>query len=87
MPILLFMMGSSLVFPNSSAGALTPFPKIAGTAGALFGFMQILGGAGSSSLVALSHDQNQLPIAIAFIITALLSILIFRLFNLNAPLP
>lgn len=87
MPILLFMMGSSLVFPNSSAGALTPFPKIAGTAGALFGFMQILGGAGSSSLVALSHDQNQLPIAIAFIMTALLSILIFRLFNLNAPLP
>ncbi|STY28356.1 multidrug resistance protein [Legionella wadsworthii] len=37
MPILLFMMGSSLVFPNSSAGALTPFPKIAGTAGVLFG--------------------------------------------------
>lgn len=84
-PILIFMMGSSLVFPNSSAGALTPFPKIAGTAGALFGFMQILGGAGASSLVALSHDQNQLPIAIAFIITALLSILIFRVFNLNAP--
>ena len=79
------MMGSSLVFPNSSAGALTPFPKIAGTAGALFGFMQILGGAGASSLIALSHDQNQLPIAITFIITALLSILIFRFFNLNAP--
>ncbi|KTD67565.1 multidrug effflux MFS transporter [Legionella shakespearei] len=77
-PILLFMMGSSLVFPNSSAGALTPFPKIAGTAGALFGFVQILGGAISSSIVALSHDKNQLPIAIAFIITALLSILSFR---------
>lgn len=86
-PILLFMIGSSLVFPNSSAGALTPFPKIAGTAGALFGFMQILGGACSSSLVALSHDENQLPIAIAFIITALLSTLIFRIFNLNASLP
>lgn len=84
-PILLFMMGSSLVFPNSSAGALTPFPKIAGTAGALFGFMQILGGAGASSLIALCHSQNQLPISIAFIITALLSILIFRVFNLNAP--
>ncbi|MCE0722606.1 Bcr/CflA family drug resistance efflux transporter [Legionella sp. PC1000] len=83
MPILLFMMGSSLVFPNSSAGALTPFPKIAGTAGALFGFMQILGGAGSSSLVALSQDQNQLPIAIPFIMTALLSILIFHFFKHN----
>lgn len=80
-PILLFMLGSSLVFPNSSAGALTPFPKIAGTAGALFGFMQILGGAGSSSLIALYHGENQLPIAIALITTTLLSILIFNLYK------
>lgn len=80
-PILLFMMGSSLVFPNSSAGALTPFPKIAGMAGALFGFVQILGGAISSSAVALAQDENQFPIAIAFIITALLSMLVFRVFK------
>ncbi|WP_133127272.1 multidrug effflux MFS transporter [Legionella nagasakiensis] len=76
-PILLFMMGSSLIFPNSSAGALMPFPKIAGTAGALFGFMQIFGGALSSSIMALLHDQTQLPLAIAFISMALLSILVF----------
>jgi hypothetical protein len=80
-PIILFMMGSSLVFPNSSAGALTPFPKIAGMAGALFGFVQILGGALSSTAVALAQDENQLPIAIAFIITALLSMIVFRIFK------
>jgi Bcr/CflA subfamily drug resistance transporter len=80
-PILLFMMGASLVFPNSSAGALTPFPKIAGMAGAVFGFVQILGGAVSSSVVALAQDENQFPIAIAFIITALLSMLVFRVFK------
>jgi DHA1 family bicyclomycin/chloramphenicol resistance-like MFS transporter/DHA1 family 2-module integral membrane pump EmrD-like MFS transporter len=80
-PIIIFMMGSSLVFPNSSAGALTPFPKIAGMAGALFGFIQILGGALSSSIIALTPNENQLPIAITFLITALLSLLILRIFK------
>ncbi|QBR84057.1 Bcr/CflA family efflux MFS transporter [Legionella israelensis] len=80
-PILIFMFGSSLVFPNSSAGALTPFPKIAGTAGAIFGFMQISGGAISSSIIATSHDENQLPMAALFIITSVLSILVFQLFK------
>lgn len=80
-PIILFMMGAGLVFPNSSAGALIPFPKIAGMAGALFGFVQILGGIISSSAIALAQDENQFPIAIAFITTALLSVLIFRVFK------
>ena len=80
-PIVFFMTGSALVFPNSSAGALTPFPKIAGMAGALFGFIQILGGALSSSSIALVQDENQLPMAIAFILIALLSMLVFRGFN------
>lgn len=81
MPILFFMVGSSLVFPNSSAGALNAFPKIAGTAGAIFGFTQVLGGVISSSAVALAHDSSQLPIAIAFIIASLLSILVSYIFQ------
>jgi Bcr/CflA subfamily drug resistance transporter len=79
LPVLLFMLGSSLVFPNSSAGALIPFPKIAGTAGAIYGFIQILGGAISSSLMSLLEDQNQLPIAIAFIACSIISIMVFNL--------
>ncbi|MCR9192415.1 MAG: multidrug effflux MFS transporter [Gammaproteobacteria bacterium] len=83
MPIILFMLGSSLVFPNASTGSLTPFPKIAGMAGAFFGFIQVLGGTISSTIIALAHDENQFPIAIAFIITALLSMLGFRVFTSN----
>ncbi|STX29527.1 multidrug resistance protein, MFS superfamily [Legionella beliardensis] len=78
-PIIIFMFGSSLVFPNSSTGALIPFPKIAGTAGAVFGFMQILGGAFASGLIAFFHDENQLPMAIAFLLTSVLSIILFYL--------
>lgn len=77
-PIMLFMLGSSFVFPNAFAGALRSFHNIAGTAAALFGFLQIVGGVISSSLLAISHDDNQLPIAIALTISATLSCLIFR---------
>lgn len=76
-PIGIYMLGSSLVFPNSSAGAFGPFHKIAGTAGALFGFMQILGGAAASGIIGIVHDNNQLPMAIAFVTTALLSFIFF----------
>lgn len=80
-PICFFMMGSSLVFPNSSAGAFTPFAKIAGTAAAIFGFMQVLGGVISSGLLALSHDNHVLPMASALIIAALGGMMVFRIFR------
>lgn len=71
------MIGSSLIFPNASAGALSPFPKIAGTAGYIFGFLQILGGALSSALISLSKEENQPPMGIALLITAILAMWIF----------
>ncbi|MBX3708921.1 MAG: multidrug effflux MFS transporter [Gammaproteobacteria bacterium] len=39
-PILLFYFGSTFIWPNAFAIAFTPFGKIAGYAGALYGFMQ-----------------------------------------------
>lgn len=80
-PIFLFMTGASLVFPNASAGALTPFPKLAGTAGALFGFTQTFGGILSSGSIAILPEENQLPMAFAFIIIALLSFMVFYTFQ------
>ncbi len=79
LPIMVYMMGSSLVFPNSSAGAFGPFAKIAGSAGAVFGFMQVLGGVVSSSVISMMHDDNQLPMAMAFIVSASMAAVIFLL--------
>ncbi len=76
-PVIIYMLGASLIFPNSSAGAFVPFAHIAGTAGAVFGCMQIAGGAISSSLLAIIHDENQQPMALAFIISALITLIIF----------
>lgn len=83
-PIIIFMMGTSMLFPNASASALTPFPKIAGMAGTLFGFMQILGGAISSSMISLLPNDNQFPLAIAFIVITSLSLFVFHAFRNTA---
>jgi DHA1 family bicyclomycin/chloramphenicol resistance-like MFS transporter len=40
LPITIYATGVGITFPQSMAGALTPFPEIAGTASALMGFLQ-----------------------------------------------
>jgi Bcr/CflA subfamily drug resistance transporter len=66
-----FFFGDSLIFPNAVAGALIPFAKIAGIAGAVLGFLSILGGAVASGIVTLLPDNTPLPMAIAFIVCGL----------------
>lgn len=66
LPLLLVPLGCSFVFGNSFAGALTPFPHIAGMAAALFSFAQMFGGVVASSALAYSHEDNQLPLAVSF---------------------
>ncbi|MDF1760475.1 MAG: multidrug effflux MFS transporter [Coxiellaceae bacterium] len=67
-PVITFIIGSSMVFPNSYAGAFRPFKMMAGTASAIFGFMQILGGAVSSFIMSYMQTYNQIPLSIALIV-------------------
>jgi Bcr/CflA subfamily drug resistance transporter len=67
-PVVVFSFGASIVLPNSFASAILPFKQIAGTAGAVLGFTQGLGGGVSSAIVALLPDNSQLPIAVAYIV-------------------
>ena len=83
LPILSFMMGASLVFPNASAGAFIPFAKIAGTAGAIFGCMQILGGVLSSAILAMSHDTSVVPMGVAMLLSALLGSIVYAVLKPN----
>lgn len=78
-PILLLLFGASLVFPNSSAGVFHPFPKIAGTASAVFYSTRVLAGSIFSGILALMPNHNQLPMAITFILSAVMAIAIFYL--------
>jgi MFS transporter, DHA1 family, multidrug resistance protein len=45
-PMIVFAFAVGFIFPLGTASALGPFPLIAGTAAALLGFVQTLGGAG-----------------------------------------
>ena len=40
-PVTLFLLGTGLTMPNSIAGAIGPFPRMAGAASALLGFTQM----------------------------------------------
>jgi DHA1 family bicyclomycin/chloramphenicol resistance-like MFS transporter len=66
-PMALWAMGIGISLPNSMAGALSPFPRIAGSASALMGFMQMGLGAAGSIAVARLHDGTILPPASALL--------------------
>lgn len=78
-PAMLLLFSGSLVFPNTSAGVFHPFPKIAGIASAIFYSTRMLGGAIFSGILAFMPHQNQLPMALAFIISAMLALIIIYL--------
>ncbi|EKD55203.1 MAG: hypothetical protein ACD_60C00024G0003 [uncultured bacterium] len=75
LPLMLFCVGTSLSFANASAGAFHAFPEMAGTAAALYGCFQVLGGATASGLAAKLHAHNQIPLAILFVVLGSLSFL------------
>jgi len=76
--ITLFYFGSTFIWPNVFSIAFTPYGKIAGYAGALYGSMQIGGAAAVGSLISFLPDKNQLPLALVFIIAPSLAWGIFE---------
>lgn len=63
---IIFSFGSSFIVPNALALCMQPFKRMAGTAGAMLGFIKNLGGAIIGSIIALAPDLNQVPLAIAY---------------------
>jgi Bcr/CflA subfamily drug resistance transporter len=82
-PVMLVFLAASFIFPNSFAAAIKPFTKIAGISSAVFGSSRMLGGAITSSLIALSGKHNQMPMAVAFSICAALAWFFYYLATKN----
>ena len=60
------MIGFGLVMPNGVAGAIAPFPKVAGAASALLGFAQMAFAAlVASAIGALGGGQTVMAAVIA----------------------
>jgi len=62
-PMAVFMLGNGFVQPNATAGALQPFPRIAGAASALIGFIQMASGALAGVLMGHLYNDSARPVA------------------------
>lgn len=62
-PMAFCMTSFAFIFPQAVAGALQPFPQIAGAASSLTGFVQQVVGAVTGVVVAALSDGNQLWLA------------------------
>ncbi len=62
-PIVVILVALAFVVPSTTAGAMSPFAKIAGAASSLLGFIQFLAAAGGMFLIAVLNDGTPLPMA------------------------
>ncbi len=72
-PLLIATFGQGLVWSISVTGALKDLSHIAGTAAALFSFLQMLLSTLISGIVAMPAENNQIPLAIVIITLAIIS--------------
>lgn len=61
-PMCLFTLGFGLTLPASLAGALGPFPRVAGSASAMLGFIQMSAASLSSLMVQPLYDGTATPL-------------------------
>lgn len=64
-PMMVFAMGVGLTMPQGQAGALQPFPQMAGSAAALMGFTQMALAAISGIVVGHALNETALPLSFA----------------------
>lgn len=78
-PIAVYFLGAALVLPNATAGAISPFPRMAGTASSLLGFLQMGAGALTGWLVGLLHDGTTRVMTTAIGVMAVGTLAVFLL--------
>lgn len=87
LPQALFMAGTGMVMPQTMAGAMANFPRMAGSASALFGFAQMAIAACAGVLVGHLHDGTSLVMAAIIASCAALSLGSYLLLVQRHPAP
>ncbi len=72
-PMFVFMLSFTSSMPQATAGALTPFPRIAGAASSLLAFCQFAIASTWALAVGLAYDGTQRPMTTAIALGALLT--------------
>lgn len=60
-PMTVVSFGSGMIMPGCQAGAISPFPHMAGAAAAMTGFLMMSGAAVGGAAVAIFYDGSQFP--------------------------
>ena len=64
-PVVLMLVSLAFITTGTTAGAMSPFPHMAGAASSLLGFIQFLGAAAATAVVGLLNDGTPMPMAAA----------------------
>jgi DHA1 family bicyclomycin/chloramphenicol resistance-like MFS transporter len=78
LPMLLYMVAYMFAVPQATAGALTPFPHIAGSVASLLSFVQLVGAATCAFIVGAVYDGTGRPMATAIAVASLLAFVASR---------
>ena len=76
-PTFVYMFATALVMPHATAAALSPFPKIAGAASSLLGFVQYALGSVISYVLGALYDGTQRPLTTAIGLMGMASLLVY----------
>lgn len=77
-PMFLFMVALMTTMPQATAGGLSAFPDIAGSAASLLLFCQLLLASTAALVVGVTFDGTQRPMATTIFVAALLTFVAFR---------
>jgi MFS transporter, DHA1 family, multidrug resistance protein len=78
-PMFAFAFGLGFVLPNAAAGAIGPFPRMAGLASAGLGFVQLTGAALYALGVSRFYDGTLRPMTTAVATAGIAAGVMFRL--------
>jgi DHA1 family bicyclomycin/chloramphenicol resistance-like MFS transporter len=76
-PMFVFFLGAGLNMPAAMAGAVGPFARMAGTASALLGFLQMVVGGLAGFTVGRLHDGTTIPTSVSIATTGILTAVSF----------
>lgn len=72
-PPAIYLLGCGLVMPNGQAGAIGPFPRMAGAAAAMLGFLQMGGAALLGIVVGQFQDGSPTAMMLAILLSGVVS--------------
>jgi len=76
-PVALLFFACAFIFPNATAGAMSPFPQMAGLASSISAFVQMGGGAAIGYVVGRILDGTALPMFAVILIATVMGAALF----------